>query len=118
VNPKSGQFKDLAAQLRSAAEELARAYGRTLPAKLATPRLPARSGAAPTVICPKLGQCLRVGDDDVPEVIGRLARCPYPHCLRQGRDGDPYEGERQRNGPWRLSGKTPGKTLNPPRNQP
>jgi hypothetical protein len=29
VNPKSGQFKDLAAQLRSAAEDLARARGWT-----------------------------------------------------------------------------------------
>ncbi len=51
---------------------------------------------------PEPGQCLRVGGDDVPEVIGRLVRRPYLHCLGQGRDGDPHEGKRQRNGPCCL----------------
>jgi hypothetical protein len=51
---------------------------------------------------PGPGQRLGVGGDDVPEVIGRFAARPYLHCLGQGRDGDPREGQRQRNGPWRL----------------
>ena len=64
--------------------------------------LPACSGAAPAVICPNPDSVLGVGGDDVPEVIGRLVRRPHLHCLCQGRDGDPHERQRQRNGPWRL----------------
>ena len=47
---------------------------------------------------PEPGQRLRVGGDDVPEMY-RAARSPPPHlhCLCQGRDGDPHEGQRQRN---------------------
>ena len=51
---------------------------------------------------PEAGQRLRVGGDDVPEVTGRLVRRPHLHRLGQGRDGDPHQGQRQRNGPWRL----------------
>ena len=63
---------------------------------------PACSGAVPAVTCPNPEQRLRVGGDDVPEVIGRLVRRPHLHCLGQGSDGDPHQGQRQRNGPWRL----------------
>ena len=63
---------------------------------------PACSGAAPAVICPSPEQRLRVGGDDVPEVTGRLVRRPHLHRLGQGSDGDPHQGQRQRNGPRRL----------------
>ena len=63
---------------------------------------PACSGAAPAVICPSPDSVLGVGGDDVPQVIGRLVRRPYLHRLGQGRDGDPHQRQRQRNGPWRL----------------
>ena len=63
---------------------------------------PACSGAAPAVICPSPDSVSCVGGDDVLQVTGRLVRRPYLHRLGQGRDGDPHQVQRQRNGPWRL----------------
>src|SRR5262249_33642665 len=43
---------------------------------------------------PEPGQRLRIGGDDIPEMGGRLVRRPHLHRLGQGRDGDPYQGQR------------------------
>lgn len=59
---------------------------------------------------PEPGQRLRVGGDDVPEVIGRLVGRPYLHCLCQGSDGDAHEGPAAAERPGACIRPAPGRS--------